>query len=387
MTSASRHEFLFWQPSGIQRCRVMPTTLENLNDGCGFSGTDSSMLEIASGLSHHSHGVRVLSGGPASHVPAPGGGVRYLSPARSYLDHPDRTADLASVDVFVIVYILPNGHEELLEVMKRLTSPRLKVVLWCHSIYTPHDVLVVEHACRTPVGRRPVPLLLVGVSDFVSRHMRHSPSSSYVTIQNAINPDIFQEGIACDKKKNSMIFCAAYERGGRIARAVHAHLQTVTQDMGQMNVCSYCDSNKGPSLSKRALSSLMRTCDFMVYPLVLDDTQVHHDTFACVVLEAMASGVLVVSWDVACLREVYGDRITLVPTPDFAGYDPHAHAGRNGAMLEPASIVRLSDAVKGLMDLPHAVREGRRTLARSWALDQTWGKRVQSLCEAVDGMS
>lgn len=54
----------------------------------------------------------------------------------------------------------------------------------------------------------------------------------------------------------------------------------------------------------------------------------------------MASGVLVVSWDAACMREVCGDHITLIPTPAFPGYDPHHHDGINKAMLDPPPSMR-----------------------------------------------
>lgn len=368
------HEFLMWQPSKIQAGRVMPTTLENLNEGCGFSGTDASMLEISKGLASLGHGVRVLSGGPAKTI-TDAGSVAYLSPDRGFLD--SVTGSLARVDVFVVVYMLREAHSEMLDVLRRLTNPDLKVLLWCHSIHSQSYVSVLERACV----RRSSPFMLVGVSEFVRGHMVAKRANS-VVIPNAINPSIFMAH--CDKRRErlSFIFCASYERGGRIAKLVHAQLRE-TLPMGDMLVSSYCDVALGPSLSKRALAARMRTTDYMVYPLVLDGGSVHHDTYGCVVLEAMACGVLVVTWDVACLREVYGDLITLVPPPAFPGYDPGAEEGRNEAMLGPAAITSLADAVTQLDGLPAAVREARREAARSWAMDQTWDKRVTSLLKEV----
>lgn len=372
-------EFLFWQPSVVQRRRMMPTTLENLHGGCGFSGTDASMLEIASGLCASGHGVRVLSGGPAVRPPQ-NRSVRYLSPERSFLDEPAQQADLARIDVFVVVYMMPEApaHAEMMDVLRRLTNPRLKVFCWCHLIFQDSHIALLKNACQ----HRGAPLTLVCVSEFVRRHLRVD-GSSMVTIPNAINPLIFDRAAVDGRREpRSLVFCASFERGGRVAQEVHALLGR-THTMGGLHVSSYCDSGKGPSLSKRALSDLMRRCDYMVYPLVLDSGWVHHDTYSCVVLEAMACGVLVVSWDVACLRGVFGDLITLLPPPAAAGYDAHAPGGTNAAMLEPPAVSALADAVASLMALPDAVRESRRDAARSWALAQTWDVRVQALLRAI----
>lgn len=381
-TDIQKYEFLLWQPSIIQSCRVMPTTLQNLNDGCGFSGTDASMLEVANGLATLGHGVRVLSGGPADREGPAGkqvGSVRYLSHHKTFLDRREQVASLAQVDVLIVEYILGEAHSEMIDIINRLTKPSLKVILWCHSIHSKGNLSVLENVC----SRKSVPFMLVGVSEFVRHHTVVRRGRS-VTVGNALNPAIFRRTDQV-REQLSMIFCASYERGGRIAKLVHEQLQK-TLPMGQLFIASYCDSKLGPSLSKRALADRMRMTDYMVYPLVLDSGSVHHDTYACVILEAMASGVLVVTWDVACLRGVYGDMITLVPPPAFDGYDPAAEFGKNNAMLEPAAITSLAEAVTCLVNLPKDERESRRERARSWALGQTWDKRVTSLISAVRSM-
>lgn len=375
----------------------MPTTLQNLNEGCGFSGTDASMLELARGLATGTgtrHVVRVLSGGPArtdkvetaDSKCGEDGVIHYLSPERNFLDAPKQVSDLSTVDVLILVYLMPEAHLEMIDLFRRLPNPLLRVFLWCHSVFTSADVVRVETACL----ERQIPLMLVGVSDFVREHLSAAGhAKSYITIPNAINPYIFDDAGRDEREPNSFIFCASYERGGAVARSVHALLKTrhaLPSDMpiGALYLCSYCDTAVGPSMSKDALASRMRKCEYMVYPLVLSSGSVHHDTYACCVLEAMASGVLVVSWDVACLRGVFGDLITLVTPPAFMGYDPHARSGTNKAMLEDSSVTLLADAVSVLMALTPAQRETRRLAARSWALQQTWDKRVASLVLAIN---
>lgn len=331
------------------------------------------MLEIASGLALQKHSVSVLSGGPAQTERTCGmypveeyGVVHYLSPECAFLDTSAQVSNLSRVNVLIVVDLVSEAHQELLDVMRRLSNPDLKVCMWCHSIHA-GNIALLERVCAL----RKVPLLLVGVSDFVRDHvasLKH-PETGYVTISNAVNPIIFDVN-SCDVREDkSFVFCALYERGGSVARAVHALLQTRGLQMGAMYVCSYSsygNSTAGPSLSKTALASRLRSCEYMVYPLVLESGAVHPDTHACCVLEAMASGVLVVAWDVACLRGVFGDLITLVPAP-----------------VASLAVSALADAVSSLIALPAGEREARRKAARVWAMQQTWDKRVVSLLSAV----
>ena len=63
------------------------------------------------------------------------------------------------------------------------------------------------------------------------------------------------------------------------------------------------------SLSRLEISNLLSRTEYLVYPLVLPDGVLHLDTFATSILEAVAHGVIVIVWDVACFAEVsYSNR-------------------------------------------------------------------------------
>lgn len=371
------HQFLFWQEASIRTTRRMPVTLENLNNQGGFSGTDAAMLEIAASLARLGHGVRVMAGGPAS--PKVTDGITYVCPEAD-------DDDMSDVDVLVISFIHSHSPDELTNVFRRLTKPNVYVLLWLQCIFYQHTIDFVEHLTQEVGGQ----LTLVAVSDFVKEHIerrgqREGPRCH--VIMNGINPTIFTTR-ADDKEMReplSFVFCASYERGGRIAELVHNSLaQDRGWHVGEMRVFSYCDSRVA-SLSKHELAAMLRKSDYMVYPLVLDSGAVHHDTFACVVLEAMASGVLVVTWDVACFRVVYRDLITLVPPPPHAGYDSTSeNGGYNHGMNSRVAVETLADAVEQLEAMPIADRESRRDRAREWALTQTWDKCALSVLEVVE---
>lgn len=328
------------------------------------------MLEISAGMARSGAGVRVLSGGPASL-----GEVVYMSPDRAYLD----SSNLGAVNIFVIMFIHLDKTSlgELEDLTRRLTHPNLKVLLWCPCIWSKQDADVIQEVLHRPVT-------LIGVSKYVDRCMQHH-ALPYFEVPNAINPDIFGNKHAklVQRQPRSFIFTACYERGGHTAREVHDLLTARGHCMGGMNVYSYFDTNLAPSLSKRELAERLKESEYMVYPLTLQNAEVHHDTFACVILEAMACGVLVVTWDVACMRDVYGDMITLVSPPPCDGYDPQAAAGSNPMMIQKDSVVKLADAVSGLIALSEEDRETRRLVAREWALNQTWQKSVDKLSNIV----
>lgn len=125
------------------------------------------------------------------------------------------------------------------------------------------------------------------------------------------------------------------------------------------------------SLPKNKIASLLNEADYFVYPLVLPDAVVHHDTFASVVLEALASGVIVVTWNVACIPHVYGDYVIQVEPDDVPGYDRRARYGRNAWMLTDEAVQRLGEKILYLEEHPEE-KEILRERGRTWAKTQTW---------------
>lgn len=143
-----------------------------------------------------------------------------------------------------------------------------------------------------------------------------------------------------------------------------------------MSQVSYYTPDHGPggSLSKSALASLLSRSDYFVYPLSLEDGRVHHDTYGSAVLEALAMGVVVVTWGVACMPGVYGDRVVLLE-PD--GHDRFARFARNPWMNSDSAVELLGEAVLGL-ERDQDRKRGLRERGTSWARSQTWASRVNS---------
>ena len=243
----------------------------------------------------------------------------------------------------------------------------------------------------------------VGVSGFVAHHVRPWATAAgipYATIHNGLSPDVSGPDPGSIRELGSFVFHATFERGGAIARRVHAKLHATTSDAPAFHVASYhtpdhwrqCGEAPHPmtahgSLSKRQLASLLWRCDYFVYPLALPDGRVHHDTYGCVVLEALASGCLVVTWDVACMRSVYGEAcpaITLLPPPHDPTYDPHAAYAISYQFGTEAAVDTLTAAVAAMQALSPETRDGMRAAGHEWALRQTWESRADQLLQSID---
>lgn len=273
----------------------------------------------------------------------------------------------------------------------RLDRQRCAIVLWLHCVPLPD-------ANPFPEFRRTV---VACPSEFARRCCGLSSSPCAGVVGNGIDADAFALSTPLDERRKaplSFAFHATFERGCAVAHRVFSGL-------GGRSLFSIASYHHDPaaaalaaadprvvdrgSLDKAALREMLLDSDYFVYPLVLPDGRVHHDTFACVVLEAMACGAVVVTWDVACLRELYGaDCIVALDVAECglesAGYDPRAPAGRNPNLLSDAAVAALRAAVERLEADPgekRRLRENARAKAASAAM--SWAAAADALVALV----
>lgn len=116
----------------------------------------------------------------------------------------------------------------------------------------------------------------------------------------------------------SMVYLACWERGGEVAE--RAYLRLLSEMGGRHKVTfSVLDYNRdaprGRICDKSGVRDALERASYFVYPLVLPSGNVHKDTFACCVAEALANGVIVLTWPVAALPELYKDVVQFLPLP------------------------------------------------------------------------
>jgi len=334
-------------PSGH---RALPLTYENYLNGCGFSGTEASVLEIGRRLVRDGHQVTVCTG---AHTGRDVAGISYIS---------NFTPDvLESLDFFTPLFYDTAAVHDIIGQLRN--QPQTMVAIWLHCYLSDEAIRALQ---RSAASRS---FMLIAVSRPVAAAVAHLQLPTYV-VPNGISAEIFQVPSQWSMRGSHCVFFATLERGGavaaRVAKAVGRKLVFAT----------YFNTDARHSLSKKELRRLLETCDYFIYPLVLPGDAavpyaVHHDTYACCVHEAMAAGVIVVTWDVACFRDVYGDNVVLVPPPTCDGYDPRARFGANPAMASDAAVQLLADAVRAL-DSDPIKKEDLRCRARQWAFAHTW---------------
>ena len=317
-------------------CRVLPLSYENYLNGAGFSGTEAALLEISRGLELQGHRTTV---------------IQDLT----------RAPHANTFDFFTPLFFL---SPEVKEWVRNLRQDCI-VAVWLHC-YVHHDVLC---EMKVLLGKRP--FSLIAVSETVARHVKDLLDIPVHVVPNGINREVWCAASGVRSKQH--VFIATFERGGAIAAIVARKLGK------KLATASYYhggDLIANKSLSKKELRRLLEASDIFVYPLVLPSGVVHHDTYACCVHEAMAAGVVVVTWDVACFRDIYpSDAIVLVPPLEYPGYNPFATHGKNPALLSPEAVARLCDAVVAL-DRNPVRKEGIRERARTWAHAHTWDDSV-----------
>lgn len=349
-------KFVFVIQSVIKR--KMEHTYENYINNCGFSGTDTQILEMSHNLNKMGHTSIVVKDKDLENI-----------------------KDVSDIDVFCPSFYY--WLETVIFFSKRLHS-NTKILLYIQSF--------VDDKRIFDLNRK---FYIVGVSNYVKMYYYKFPYP-YKTILNAVNDEIFTNNeLDYSSKKGNFVFFASYERGGEICVSIFKEISKTYDDI-KLHITSYESSDESKmslreceniitysSLSKKSIKLLLDKCDYFIYPLVnIKNGSVHHDTFACVVLEALACGVSVISWDVACLKNVYSDNIYLIPPPSCDNYSPLNKFGFNKNMLTKNSKMLFVEKVKEIESDPKLKLE-QKMKARDWALTHTWKDKTKELIEFI----
>jgi glycosyltransferase involved in cell wall biosynthesis len=151
---------------------------------------------------------------------------------------------------------------------------------------------------------------------------RHRYDVVDVVIPNGLMLDVAESIDMSTKARlpKTMVFHAVWERGGHLAAAAFEALGWQTGGAFHMydywgnlpNSSAVCCHG---STDKRTLLTKLAETEYFVYPSVLPNGGVHKDTFACVVAEACAMGVIVLAFPLGALKDLYGDAVVWLDWP------------------------------------------------------------------------
>ena len=314
-------------------------SLSAMYSECGYSGTETAVLEVARHLVH-TFRVTVVCGTETTQEE----GITFTQTMPQ------------DADIFC-----PTFFEPPPDILAKV--PQNAVAwMWMHMIVPESTVTVF--APRKVIGSY--------LSAFAEKHTPKDAFASTITLGNGISKEVFATHIPTEKKKGSWIFHATHERGGAVAHKAFQYTRSRNPEAAQsLRYASYYIFDGHESLSKMALRDVLSETEYFVYPLVLPTGQVNHDTYACVILEALARGVIVVTWAVACIPGVYGDYVVALDPVCWQGYDPaHAFAS-NPWMLTDDAVAALGDAVLSIEADP-ARKKAMQERGSAWAQTQTW---------------
>jgi len=146
------------------------------------------------------------------------------------------------------------------------------------------------------------------------------------TIPNPIMDEIIDEILKEKpiKKPHKFIFHASWARGGDIAYSAIDKLTYEDKEFHAFDYLITIPSNdakffyKHDGVDKKTLFKHLAESEYFIYPLYTPYQDVHKDTFSCVVAEAIALGVTVITYPLGALYDNYKDYCQWLQLPiDF----------------------------------------------------------------------
>jgi glycosyltransferase involved in cell wall biosynthesis len=148
-----------------------------------------------------------------------------------------------------------------------------------------------------------------------------------IVIPNPIMDDVLKEvlDLNINKKKNKFIFHASWPRGGDISLEAVRQLNLPDLEFHAFDYLMVTHDHKDSffykhdGVDKKTLFKHLAESEYFIYPLYTPYQDVHKDTFSCVVAEAIALGVTVITYPLGALYENYKDYCQWLQLP--LGFD------------------------------------------------------------------
>lgn len=145
-----------------------------------------------------------------------------------------------------------------------------------------------------------------------------------IIIPNPITDDILvkvkNKNLA--KKPGKFIFHASWPRGGEVAFDLVNKLDIPNKEFHAFDYLMVIGDHKDSffyrheAVDKETLFTHLAECEYFIYPLYTPYQDVHKDTFACVVAEAIALGAVPITYPLGALPENFSEFCAWADTPE-----------------------------------------------------------------------
>lgn len=317
--------------------------------GVGVSGTDQSAVLYAEYLASQGHIVHYVSETCQR-------GTVYNDVLYSNL-YPN---DTSIYDAIVTTCNLP--------IPPQITFPNVKsLIIYCQCNVIPSGAQLDMFKQRHPDCR----IRVVHVSEW-GRQSTRDTCPHYdryidkdVVIYNPLMMDVLSK-VPIFKKPKTFAFHAVWERGGNVAQEVFNRLGwerqggkilAVDYDTGSKIMTtqkSILSEEKKISADKNEIAKLLAMADYFVYPLINSNPTyvdlIHKDTFGCCVAEALAMGVIVITWPVGAIPELYGGYAQFADFPSNSNIQ-----SLKGTHVTVDPTLRSEEAIESILNVVNAL--------------------------------
>lgn len=266
------------------------------------------------------------------------------------------------------------------------------LIYWCHMqwIYGINESINYAKKNNLKLG-------FVHISDWesqmtqpvVNTAISQYENTIYTTIPNPIMDEMINEVLSNSptRKEHKFSFHAVWGRGGNVA--VDAVRELGFED-SEFHAFDYLMAthhhtddffNMHNGVDKHTLFTHLAESDYFIYPLYTPYEDVHKDTFSCVVAEAIALGMIVITYPLGALPQYYDGYCQWVDFPD--GFDVDKAQSEpltkdlDGKFKSVDNIVKL---INELESDKHR-KESIRTLGQKYILDTFNINRIGSMWE------
>jgi len=266
------------------------------NGGAACSGTDQSMILVSEYLAEKGHDVTLVldkTDGTTCR------GVKYTD---------FNYGDLVNSEVDILITAL--WFDKYKEIPFKVNKG---LIYWYHMAWV-YCINEMIDFCN----ERNVKMGFVNISTWAEGQNEWSIKVGIEKIENTIvriipNPimtdlmdEISNRGI--ERKMRSSIFHAQYGRGGDVAE------RTVNElEWEPMYKFDYINPSNGTD--KETLFSKLLETDYFIFPLYHPNGCVYKDTFSCSVAEAIAAGVIVITYALGAVPEYFSDGCVFLNFP------------------------------------------------------------------------
>lgn len=290
--------------------------------GAGGSGTDSSTILIAEYLAKQGHDIVIAFEKMEPHLESiyekfiPGSIVNNVQ--YTYIDTFEGITNL-TFDILVSSLWFEKYEDLPVKITKSL-------IYWSHMQWI-YGIAHIEKYVKD----NNISLAIVNISSWqknmvygILNHLtKNKQRFIEVTIPNPIMDDLIVETKTkkLSKKKHKFVFHASWARGGNVAYETVKNLPYEDKELHAFDYLMTIHKYEDPffrihnGVDKSTLFHHIAESEYFIYPLYTIHKDVHKDTFACVVAEALALDTIVITYPLGALTEYFGDYCVFLDMP------------------------------------------------------------------------